>query len=71
MANALYSPLLNREEAAHYLGISFSTLARWAMLGKGPAFHKIGRQARYKISELDAFIDSQSIELVRGRSSKL
>lgn len=54
----------SRSEAASYLGISISTLARWAMLRTGPTFYKVGNQARYRIADLDAFVESQAVHPV-------
>lgn len=48
-------------EAAHYLGISESTLAKWRCKGAGPAFMKLGeRVVAYDQSELDAWMRSRS-----------
>ena len=57
--------LLSRFEAATYLGISRSTLARWAMLREGPRYHKIGGKALYKLADLNQYIDSQVVEPTR------
>lgn len=64
MENARFSHLMTRVEAAHYLGVSPSTLARWAHLRTGVRFHKVGRRTLYKVSDLDAFIESQAVEPV-------
>lgn len=58
------NPLLTRKDAARYLGISVSTLARWAMEGTGPAYSKAGR-VRYRLSDLDAFIEEHRVQPVR------
>lgn len=71
MQDALYTPYLSRMEAAHYLGVSGSTLARWAMLGEGPRFHKVGGKARYKIADLDTYIDSKAVEPARANHQQL
>lgn len=56
MEDRLPANLLNRRDAAVYLGVSASTLARWAMLRVGPSFHKLGGRVLYRISDLDQFI---------------
>ena len=44
-------------EAAEYLGISRSTLAKWRMQGKGPPFHKCGpRLVYYCPDEIEAWL---------------
>ena len=53
-------PLLTSAEAAEYLaGISPRTLARWRMLGTGPAYVKLGKRlVRYSTQDLDAFVEA-------------
>jgi excisionase family DNA binding protein len=53
----LHSDLLSREQAARYLGVSPRTLAVWKSTGRYclPVC-KIGRLAKYRKSDLDAFI---------------
>jgi excisionase family DNA binding protein len=47
----------SRIEAAKYLGVSVSTLARWASKDEGPAYYVVGAKARYRYSELDEFLE--------------
>lgn len=54
--------LLTRSQAAEYLGVSVSTLARWAMLRVGPNFVKIGGRVRYPLAMLDEYIASCTVE---------
>lgn len=51
-------PTMNTAEAAPYLGVSTHTLEQWRWLGKGPAYMKIGRRVVYRVSDLDAWMDS-------------
>lgn len=52
------SPLIDRKEAANYLGIKPQTIAAWACHGRYPLpYVKIGRRAMYRQSDLDAFIE--------------
>jgi excisionase family DNA binding protein len=52
--------LLTRKEAAAYLGITEGTLAVWNCTKRYPIpYIKIGRLARYRIADLDAFIESR------------
>ncbi|WP_082540541.1 helix-turn-helix domain-containing protein [Pseudolabrys sp. Root1462] len=49
---------LRAAEAAVYLGISRSTLAKWRMRDQGPAFHRCGpRIVYYFKDEIDAWLD--------------
>lgn len=52
--------LLSRKEAAVYLGVSEHTLAIWKVTGRYrlPVV-KIGRLAKYRLSDLNAFIQSR------------
>jgi excisionase family DNA binding protein len=51
--------LMRRSEVAEALGVSVRTLEGWARAGTGPAFRRIGRDAVYLRSDLDAWILSQ------------
>ncbi len=52
--------LLTPKQAAEFLGVSVDTLARWRVLGVGPAFVKFSRAkqalVRYRREDLDGFI---------------
>ena len=51
--------LMTRKEAAHRLGLSENTLAKWASAGcPNLPFFMIGSRARYDAAELDGFIES-------------
>jgi hypothetical protein len=51
------SELLSRKEAAAYLGVAETTLAIWKSTGRySVPVYKIGRLAKYKKVDLDAFI---------------
>lgn len=52
--------MYSRPEAAAYLGLSVSTLARWAHEKKGPAYKRVGRKTRYLKTDLDAFIEEDA-----------
>ncbi len=54
------SDLMTRKEAAVYLGVSEMTLAIWKSTGRySVRVYKIGRLAKYKKADLDAFIASR------------
>jgi len=57
--------LMSRKEAAKYLGVEPQTLAVWASTRRYPLrFYKVGRLARYRKSDLDAFVASRVVEPV-------
>lgn len=54
------SGLMSRKEAAAYLGVAEQTLAIWKTTGRyNLKVYKIGRLAKYKKADLDAFIHSR------------
>lgn len=56
------SELLTREQAAEYLGITSRTLAVWACTKRyGLTYIKVGRLAKYRKRDLDAFIERRAV----------
>lgn len=57
----IHSNLLNTEQAAQYLGVTPDTLAVWRCTKRyGIPFVKIGRLVKYKLSDLDNFIQRRT-----------
>lgn len=56
------SPLYTPEEAAEYLKGNQRTLERWRSAGGGPRFVKMGRAVRYRLADLDAWLEQQTRE---------
>jgi len=50
---------LNQKELARRWGISHRTLERWRYAGEGPAFLKLGGRVLYRLSDIEAFEQSQ------------
>ena len=50
---------LSVDEIAKHLGVSKETIYRWVEKGKVPA-HKVGRQWKFKVSEVDKWVESGS-----------
>ena len=48
---------LSVEEIGKHLGVSKETIYRWVEKGKIPS-HKVGRQWKFKVSEVDEWIIS-------------
>lgn len=48
--------------AAPYIAHSVAALRQWRRLGKGPAFIRAGRSIRYRIQDLDAWLDNHRVE---------
>lgn len=51
--------LITRAEAAEYLQVPHRTLDDWALRGKGPRYYKLGRHARYRLEDLNAWLETQ------------
>jgi excisionase family DNA binding protein len=48
---------LTAQEAAAYLGVKVSTLAKWRQIGVGPPYSaRLGRDPRYHKDDLDQFL---------------
>ena len=54
----MQSKTLGEQDAAEYLGISYSKLRALRYMGIGPVAIAIGRNIRYLISDLDDFLNS-------------
>ena len=67
-APASVSPLLSRKEAAAYLGVECGTLEVWACTDRYELpYVKIGRLAKYRLSDLDDFIASRTVGAVSAK----
>ena len=53
--------LVSTTEAAEYLGgHKPNTLEGWRVQGSGPRYIKVGRLVRYRVTDLDAYLESQT-----------
>lgn len=48
---------MSLEEIAKHLGVSKDTIRAWIKKGTIP-YHKIGRQYKFRLSEVDAWVES-------------
>lgn len=60
------TPHLTRSEAARYLGVSRRSMDNWATQGRGPRFYRIGRAARYRLSDLEAWLEARVVHGDQG-----
>lgn len=59
--------LLSRTEAAAYLGVKPQTLAVWFSTKRYPLpLVKVGRYVKYRLSDLDAFINANTHGSLHG-----
>lgn len=62
MSYSIPKPLLSRAEAAAFLGITSRALAVWACEGRyALPYIKIGRLAKYRLEDLEAFIERRTV----------
>lgn len=55
--DAIKSPLLTAKQAIRYLGLkNTGTLAVWRHYSKGPRYVEVGREFKYRLSDLEAYI---------------
>ena len=58
MTKKNWDPLLSRKEAAHLLGVKVTTLEVWASTRRyNLPFVKVGRLVKYRLSDLQAFVE--------------
>ena len=58
MSEIINDNWINIDNAATYLGVKSVTVRDWIRKGKGIPAHKIGKQWKFKISELDVWVKS-------------
>jgi predicted DNA-binding transcriptional regulator AlpA len=52
--------LLDERALAIRLGVSRSTLQSWRYSGHGPRFIKLGRMVRYRVADVDAYLNANT-----------
>lgn len=54
--------VFNDVEAAVFLDMSAHTLRKWRTAGnRGPSYRKIGKNVRYTLGDLEAYIEKQKV----------
>jgi len=56
---AALSQNLTTPEAATFLGVKPSTLEQWRWSGRGPRFVKLGRACRYRLADLEEYMEAR------------
>lgn len=49
-----------RQEVADFLGVPKRTLDQWAARARGPRFIKVGKHARYRWSDVEAWLEANA-----------
>ena len=62
LKNSSSNPLFTPSEAATYIGVTENTLSVWRCVGRyAIPFIKVGRLVRYRVSDLDAWLESRTL----------
>ena len=56
--NGIVEKWVSIEEAANHLGVKPVTIRDWIRKGKDIPAHKIGKQWKFRVSELDSWVQS-------------
>ena len=51
--------LLSADEVAEFLGVPVKTLYQWRYKGVGPSGARVGRHLRYRVADVEAWVDGQ------------
>jgi excisionase family DNA binding protein len=62
--------LVTVKQAAEYLCCGVSTLNRLRITGGGPRFAKIGNSVRYRIADLDAYVERHIVKSTADAARK-
>lgn len=57
---------LPERSAAALLGVSVALLRKWRRTGAGPAYLRIGKLVRYRLSALRSFMDACAVDRNAG-----
>ena len=58
---------LTTDQLAERLGLAPITVETWRKRGKGPPYVRLGRAVRYRISDVEAWAESQLVTPSEGR----
>jgi hypothetical protein len=54
------------QQAAAMLSCCTEAMRKWRLLGRGPAYAKIGRLVRYREADLNAYLEANRIQPGEG-----
>lgn len=58
---------IQERDAARYIGMSVAWLRQGRQRGRGPAYIQAGRAIRYRVSDLDAWLDAHRVQTSESR----
>lgn len=56
---SVLDPLVTITELAEYLGVPVKTIYEWRQAGRGPVGVRIGRHLKFRLSDVQAWVDSR------------
>jgi excisionase family DNA binding protein len=65
-ANPNGDEILTTDEVAALLKIPKQTIYRWNVMGSGPPYYRLGKHARWKRSEVMAWVAEHQDEVSKG-----
>ncbi len=54
--------LLTEKQLSQGTGIPCNTLRYWRANGEGPPYHRLGRSIRYRLSDVEAWLEENKVE---------
>ena len=60
---------MTTKEAAALMGLKVNTLEIWRLRGSGPRFVKFGRAVRYRLDDLEKYIEAQTRQSTSERAT--
>jgi hypothetical protein len=61
MENYQRPPMWNAAQVAEYLGTTTGRLANLRSAGIGPAYVKVGSSVRYRVEDIEAYVDANTV----------
>lgn len=71
MVNQTQSELLSRRQAADLLGVTVACLERWAHEGRELPYIRVGRLARYRRADIDAYLSRRCSTSAAGHQAQV
>lgn len=60
-------PVLTEVDTSKYIGLSRAWLRQARMYGRGPRYIKVGRSVRYRVSDLDEWLERHLVSTSDAR----
>jgi len=52
--------LVSTADLGEYLGVPVHTIYSWRATGKGPRAYRVGKHLRYRLADVDAWLERQA-----------